>query len=250
MSILLINNIIHIVLPRPNLRSVISFMMHQLNEYDEDYLDELSNLTSTWNLTPPMDDKKQHIKRIFLPINDQYKSKHMRYTPGQEAGGSHWSLLLVDIITATPNTTKCYYGETESEVKFYHFDSHRGYNLHVAKAVANKLYSVLKKYYSSTKTEGETSSSVNVNECQALQQNNGYDCGLYTLGFAEALLRVSYGRFDGGGNKSFIDEEKALENVFTSYMNDMGGQTHFASNLRKRIRDDIRELASKYAHSS
>ena len=209
--------------------TVISFVMHQLDESDHD---EISNLISVWNLSPPNDAKQHHIKRIFVPINDQYKSSHMSYTPGQDAGGSHWSLLVIDIITATPNNV------TKPEIQFYSFDSNHGYNISAAKAVANKLNNVLHQHYSSTQKK-DTTSSVNVMECQALKQNNGYDCGLFTLGFAEAILR-----YDG------LLDKASLETAFTSYMNDMGGQINFATNLRKRIGDDIRKLALDYQQSS
>jgi hypothetical protein len=227
------NNIIDCLFLDP---TVISFIMHQLDESDHD---EISNSISVWNLSPPNTTKQQHIKRIFVPINDQYKSSHMSYTSGQEAGGSHWSLLVIDIITKPP------INETKPEIQFYSFDSHRGYNTSAAKAVANKLYSVLQQHYSSM--QKDATASVNVIEYQALQQNNGYDCGVYTLGFAEALLRLSN---DGSGSNDGLLDKDSLETAFTSYMNDMGGQIHFASNLRKRIGDDIRKLALDYQRSS
>ena len=213
--------------------TVISFMMHQLDESDED---EVSSLTSAWNLSPPNDADvtQQNIKRIFLPINDEHQSSRMNYTPGQHAGGSHWSLLVIDIITTTSKNN-----EIKPEIQFYSFDSHHGYNISAAKAVANKMYILFQHHYSSLKKDAIT--SVNVIECQALQQNNGYDCGMYTLGFAEALLRLSN---DRSGNNTGLLDEKAIEAAFTSYMNDMGGQMHFASNLRRRIGDDIRKLVS------
>ncbi|KAK1745737.1 C48 family peptidase [Skeletonema marinoi] len=213
--------------------TVISFIMHQLDESDED---EVSSLTSAWNLSPPNDADvtQQNIKRIFLPINDEHQSSHMNYTPGQHAGGSHWSLLVIDIITTTSKNN-----ETKPKIQFYSFDSHHGYNISAAKAVANKMYSLFQHHYSSLKKD-DAITRVNVIECQALQQNNGYDCGVYTLGFAEALLRLSNDK--SGSNNGLLDE-KAIEAAFTSYMNDMGGQIHFASNLRRRIGDDIRKLA-------
>jgi hypothetical protein len=214
--------------------AIISFTMHQIDVSDQD---EVSNLISAWNLSPP-DDAKQHIKRIFVPINDEHKSSHMSYTPGGGAGGSHWSLLVVDIITTTTTPN---YDETKQGMHFYSFDSHEGYNISAAKAVAHKLHTVLQQQYSSM---GRTA-SVNVIEFhQAMQQTNGYDCGVYTLGFAEALLRLSNDRSDSG-----LLDEKAIETAFSSYVNDMGGQIHFASNLRKRIGDDIRKLALDYQQS-
>ena len=212
--------------------TVISFIMHQLDESDED---EVSNLTSAWKISSPNDDAKQQleIKRIFLPINDEHQSSHMRYTFGH-AGGSHWSLLVIDIIASTSKN------ETKPQIQYYSFDSHRGYNTSAANAVANKLHRIFRQHYSSLQKDEMT--KVNVVECQALQQSNGYDCGVYTLGFAEALLRLS----NGSGSCNGLLDDRAIETAFTSYMNDMGGQINFASNLRKRIADDIRKLASEY----
>lgn len=225
--------------------TVISFIMHQLDESDED---EVSNLILAWKLPPPNNDSKQQqqqhhyeIKRIFVPINDQHKSSYMSYTPGQYAGGTHWSLLVIDIIiTATPKND-----EAKPEVQFYSFDSHRGCNISAANAVASKMYSLFQQHYSSLEKDGVT--TVNVIDCEALQQNNGYDCGLYTLGFAEALLRLS--NEGGSGSSNGLLDKKAIESAFTSYMNDMGGQLNFASNLRRRIGDDIRKLALEYQQS-
>lgn len=220
--------------------TVLSYIMHQLDEDDED---EVSNLLSAWKLPPQNNDAKQQqheIKRIFVPINDQHKSSHMSYTP-QYAGGTHWSLLVIDITIAS-TSEHC---ETKPEVRFYSFDSHRGYNISAAKAVANKMYRLFKQHYSSLERDGVTNE--NVIDCEAPQQNNGYDCGLYTLGFAEALLRFSNESGSGSSN-GFLDE-KTRESAFTSYMNDMGGQAHFASNLRRCIGDDIRKLAMEYQRS-
>jgi len=223
--------------------TVISFLMHQLDESDED---EVSSLTLAWKLPPPNNDAKQQqqqqheIKRIFVPINDQHKSSHMAYTPGQYAGGTHWSLLVIDIIITSTSEHK-----TKPEILFYSFDSHRGYNISAAKAVANKMYSVIQQHYTSLQRDGL--STVNVIDCEALQQNNDYDCGLYTLGFAEALLRHSNESVNGSNNG--LLDEKAIESAFTSYMNDMGGKVNFASNLRRRIGDDIRKLALEYQQS-
>lgn len=222
--------------------TVISYIMQQLDEDDED---EVSNLILAWKLPPQNNDVKQQqqheIKRIFVPINDQHKSSHMSYTPGQYAGGTHWSLLVIDIIINSTSENN----EAKPELLFYSFDSHRGYNISAAKAVANKMYSLFQQQYSSLQKDGVT--NVNVIDCEALQQNNGYDCGLYTLGFAEALLRLS--NESGSGSNNGLLDEKTIESAFASYMNDMGGQVHFASNLRRRIGDDIRKLALEYQHS-
>lgn len=40
----------------------------------------------------------------------------------------------------------------------------------------------------------------------------------------------------------------SIETAIASYMSDMGGQIDFASNLRKRIRDDIHKLAVEHSN--
>jgi hypothetical protein len=223
--------------------AVISFIMHQLEESDEDYEDEVSNLMSTWNL-------EQQQRRIFLPINDEYGRSSMRYTQGQQqASGSHWTLLLVDILmSAAPpvDTEQQHNNVIVPEMKFYHCDSHRGYNQFAAQAVANKVKSVFLKHYSDD--DDSTASNVNVTECQVPQQSNGFDCGLYTLGFAEALLRLSNDNLCGSSRHSSDGLLKgSIETAIASYMSDMGG-LNFASNLRKRIRDDIHKLAVEHSN--
>jgi hypothetical protein len=218
--------------------AVISFIMHQLDESDEDYEDEVSNLMSTWNL----EQQQCSIKRLFLPINDEYGSSSLSYTQGQQqASGSHWSLLLVDIVmsAAAPpvHTTQQHNNVTMPEIKFYHCDSHRGYNQFAAHAVANKVKRVFLKHYS---TGDNDSTAANVTECQVPQQSNGFDCGLYTLGFAEALLRLSKDNPCGGNrNKNDGLLKISIETSIASYMSE---QINFASNLRKRIREDIQNL--------
>ena len=237
--------------------AVISFIMHQLDETDEDYGDEVSNLMSTWNL------EQQQRSRFFLPINDEYGSSSMRYTQGQQqASGSHWSLLLVDIVmsTAAPpvDTTQQRNNVTMPEMKFYHCDSHRGYNQFAAQAVANKVKRVFLKHYSTGDDVSINTTNVNVTECQVPQQSNGFDCGLYTLGFAEALLRLSNDNPCSSSSSSNNDDDNnnnkndgllkvRIETAIASYMSDMGG-LNFASTLRKRIRDDIHKLAVEHSN--
>lgn len=237
--------------------AVISFIMHQLDETDEDYGDEVSNLMSTWNL------EQQQRSRFFLPINDEYGSSSLSYTPGQQqASGSHWSLLLVDIVMSTTSppvdTTQQRNNMTMPEMKFYHCDSHRGYNQFAAQAVANKVKRVFLKHYSTADDDSINTTNVAVTECQVPQQSNGFDCGLYTLGFAEALLRLSNNDNPCGSSRSSSNNDNnkndgllkvSIEAAIASYMSDMmGGQINFASNLRKRIRDDIHKLAVEHSH--
>lgn len=227
--------------------AVISFIMHQLDESDEDYEDEVSNLMSTWNL----EQQQRSIKKFFLlPINDEYGSSSLSYTQGQQqASGSHWSLLLVDIVmsAAAPpvDTTQQHNSVTMPEMKFYHCDSHRGYNQFAAQAVANKVKRVFLQHYS-TGDNDSTAANVNVTECQVPQQSNGFDCGLYTLGFVEALLRLSNDNPCGSSRSRNNNDgllKVSIETAIASYMSDMGG-INFASNLRKRIRDDIHKACS------
>jgi len=70
-------------------------------------------------------------------------------------------------------------------------------------------------------------------ECQTPQQQNGYDCGLFALGFAEAL---------SGTDEHFIVKEDC-EGLLQNHFENNGGQGDFALRLRRNIGDAIRELA-------
>ncbi|KAL7543755.1 hypothetical protein ACHAXR_013447 [Thalassiosira sp. AJA248-18] len=237
--------------------SVISFLVHQLPEDDEDYDDELANLNASWNLPQPptsgrcdgmqklLDSKKQinthtkskqkhQRKRVFIPISDQFGASRSAFArPG---GGYHWSLLLWEINTM-------YYEIDDGfnalvDVDFRHFDSSRGCNTSAAKAVAKKLHNVLCE--SMSEMDGVANAVAEVLECQTPQQKNGYDCGVLALGFAEALSESDdYGFVKG-------QYEALLQSDFEG----KGGHGEFAYGLRKRIGDDIRELAREYATSN
>jgi hypothetical protein len=75
---------------------------------------------------------------------------------------------------------------------------------------------------------------VEVVECQTPQQQNGYDCGLFALGFAEALSKT---------DEHFIVKENC-ESLLQSHFEKNGGHRDFALRLRRNIGDVIRELAS------
>ncbi|KAL9189998.1 hypothetical protein ACHAXT_009673 [Thalassiosira profunda] len=213
--------------------SVISFLVHQLPEDDDDYEEELSNLGSSWNLpqppTPPghRDGVKKHRqKRVFVPISDQFGADRAAFAiPG---GGSHWSLLLWEINIFSCNGNKASVGV------YQHFDSSRGCNAAAASAVAKKLHRVLCASMQHQKGRGSgITHQARVTECTTPQQRNGYDCGVLTLGFADALSS------DHGFGVAAEHRESLLE----TYFEGNGGHEKFASELRKQIADDIRQLA-------
>jgi Ulp1 family protease len=188
--------------------------MHQCDEEDEDFVDEVSNMHQAWDLS-----STSH-KRVFVPINDQFNASRTAFAkPG---GGSHWSLLLW---TITRNTSL-----SMPSCSFYHFDSSSGYNKTAALAVSQKLLKVL---HCRSKSDLTNIDSINVNECKTPQQNNAYDCGVYLLGFAEALSSV----------KDDLTSESCKEKYEETVSSYAGGD-EFAVKLRQQICDDIRTLST------
>ena len=145
------------------IRSVVSFLVHQLTEDDDDFDKELLNLNASWNL--PQSPTSGHDvdgmkkvgkenlraqkltqthsrKRIFVPISDQFGESKVAFArPG---GGSHWSLLLWEV-------NNLYYETDEGfnalvGVGFYSFDSSQGVNKTAAEVVAKKLHKVRNFY--------------------------------------------------------------------------------------------------------
>ena len=124
------------------------------------------------------------------------------------------------------------------DVDFRHFDSSRGCNALAAKAVAKKLHNVL--CASMSEMDGVANVVAEVLECQTPQQRNGYDCGVLALGFAEALSAPDDYGFVKGQYEALLQTD----------CEGKGGQEEFAYGLRKRIGDDIRELATEHATSN
>ena len=212
-------------------RSVISFLMHQLTEDDEDYEDELSNLSASWQLPvqPPTSSTQtqQQRKRLYIPISDQFGASRLAFTrPG---GGYHWSILLWDIVTSYKKVDDDGFSAVV-DVGFHHFDSSKGLNELAAKAVAEKLQKVL---HTSMSKDVRITDVVEVVECKTPQQRNGYDCGVLALGFAEALSVCD--------DHGFAKEH--YESMLQSHFETNGGHENFALGLRKKIGDDIRQLA-------
>lgn len=213
-------------------RSVISYLMHQCDEEDED---ELTSLNHAWKLLklcskqgadgdnkePP---KSTTFQRLFVPINDQYAhSKSCFAIPG---GGSHWSLLIWDIVATSYSDFRS--NKLHVESMYYHFDSSSGYNASAAKAVSVKLHKVLCCVSSSIFIENVDLK--NPVECTTPQQTNGYDCGVFMLAVAGALS------CDGSG-----ENKEEFERTIRTYFDGMGD--NFALTLRKQIADNIRQLS-------
>uniref|UniRef100_A0A6B2LHV5 Ubiquitin-like protease family profile domain-containing protein n=1 Tax=Arcella intermedia TaxID=1963864 RepID=A0A6B2LHV5_9EUKA len=88
---------------------------------------------------------------IFIPINDKTDLE-------AEIGGSHWSLLVW----------------IKKDEKFYTFDSYSGANNQIARRTAYRFSQLVSNKSVPTVQTG-----------RAPCQTNGYDCGVYTIVFAE-----------------------------------------------------------------
>ncbi|KAL9183931.1 hypothetical protein ACHAXT_002017 [Thalassiosira profunda] len=207
--------------------SVVSFLMHQLPEDDEDFADGASNLVASWKLTRQSNspDLREHQrKRIFIPISDQFGADRSAFVrPG---GGMHWSLLLWEIGAFCGGDAHVSLG-----IRFQHFDSSKGCNASAARAVASKLLKVMCAPMSKKDCNID---SLEVIECRTPQQRNGYDCcGVLTLFFAEALS-------SSGG---FGIPKEQRESLLATHFGNNGGHEKFALGLREKLGKDIRELA-------
>ena len=192
--------------------SVVSYLIHQCDENDDNFLEQVSSLYQAWDVPTK--------SKIFVPINDQFNKSRVEFSrPG---GGSHWSLLLWTINNCSEDL-----GRWDSN--FYHFDSSKGYNASAAIRVSEKLMKVLHCNVSIAKTE----ISANVIECKTPQQNNGYDCGLFLLGFSQVL------------SSNDLPSDKISKQQFEHALYQYASGTHFASELRKTIASDICKLLSK-----
>lgn len=99
---------------------------------------------------------------IFFPINNNERD---------QAGGSHWSLLVF----------------SRSEKSFYHFDSMNPSNERQCERFIRRIKSYL------------NIATVSLRAAHCLQQTNGYDCGIHVLCNAENIAQhiVSKNKVDG-----------------------------------------------------
>lgn len=99
---------------------------------------------------------------IFFPINDNQRD---------QAGGSHWSLLVF----------------SRPEKSFYHFDSMNSSNERQCEQFIRKIKGYL------------NISTVLLRPAHCLEQSNGYDCGIHVLCNAENIAHhiVNKNRVDG-----------------------------------------------------
>jgi sentrin-specific protease 8 len=128
---------------------------------------------------------------VFFPLNNN--------TSVTKSGGSHWTLLVLDVPRAA----------------IYSFDSMQGSNDRAANKLAKALAPLLPKLQSasdssdakkqskeatkeaSASASSSKSANVTVSFPPTPQQNNGFDCGVYTLLVAEVLAGARAAAKDG-----------------------------------------------------
>lgn len=105
-------------------------------------------------------------KCIFFPLNNCDRK--------DAAGGSHWSLLVF----------------CKQDKTCYHFDSSKGYNSNIASKFAENIMNCILDKNEPNKKFVDTDSP---------QQDNGYDCGVYVLCFADVITKyvMKTGKVDG-----------------------------------------------------
>jgi hypothetical protein len=233
--------------------SVISFLMHQLNENDEAYSEELSNLNSSWHL-PTLacagigwtNNRGMTImrRRVFVPISDQFGASNAEFAkPG---GGTHWSMLLWEVYARFNRNGH----HAELVSNFFHFDSSAGYNKDAAWRACKRLGAVLQHFDDDGKcaVRRKDPGVFYVEECQVPQQYNGYDCGLFALGFAEALASSppKFPHPDGNFATTNLETKEFHEAAVRAHFEENGGPESYALGLRRRIGNDIRKIASRW----
>lgn len=109
----------------------------------------------------------KRMKYIVLPVNDCFESNL-----SENSGGTHWSLLVY---------------ENERSI-FYHYDSIRDHNTDSAKIISTKLLQFI---------TGSPCVTAVVKEEPTPQQQNSYDCGIFTIIMAELIIQQLLDSNDG-----------------------------------------------------
>lgn len=188
--------------------SVVSFFMHQCS--DEEDFEDFKKGT-----------KLPNHGFVFIPVNNAMR-RRSEFHKDYFHNGSHWSLLVIAICKSGSGTG------IERHRQYWHFDSvkHSG-NSFAAKDIADKLSAVFPH-----------GSETIVQEADAPQQENGYDCGIHMLETMKLLCS------DDMSNEKCMD--KALtdlqlqENKLQIFVKANPG---FCQRLRKEIVQEILDHA-------
>jgi Ulp1 family protease len=232
----------HVTLLDP---SVVSFLVHQLSTdcLDDDSFDDCIAFKKAWlgnhnadNAHVHNDDptsSHHHVSFIFAPINDDHAtaSQH-RVVSSNHPRGNHWSLLLLVLISCEAADIS----QQQHAQYFFHIDSMSGTNARAAKITANQMNAIL-SVDSSFRCD---SSPV---ECNVPQQTNGFDCGLCTLAYADALSKEVYERWN---HQQILDMniwKEWIEQTLTKHVEYCGNVETMARNLRRDIAKDINHLS-------
>ena len=118
-------------------------------------------------------------KYIFMAVNDN-KSK-------TEPGGQHWSLLIYTI----------------KEDMWYHYDSLNNLNLKEARYLVGRIQDYLRP-----------GATPKITEAICTQQDNNYDCGAYTMIYAQNIAKILEGNsHDSKGISKCIFDKNDPKNL-------------------------------------
>ncbi|GMH91213.1 hypothetical protein TrVE_jg6769 [Triparma verrucosa] len=146
--------------------AVVSFLVNQLDEEEEDFQSECSS----------MDIFESGNSNFLIPVNSSYASSE---TFGEVGAGNHWSLLHIVIL--------------EAQVSWKHYDS--------SPSLSNSsaAFRTLSKFMLCYKTARKISIGNAVGEDIAGNQTDGWRCGWYVLGNCSRILQGQEGGEDGEG---------------------------------------------------
>lgn len=155
---------------------------------------QLVKLMPEAQLGPVLDPLELRTRRaLLLPVNSN--------TRPDQAGGSHWSLLVcLNPAGARPTT-------------FLHLDSARGFNKGEARALAGRLASYL-----------GVAAAEDCSELEVPQQTNGYDCGLHCLAMAESVARQVQAGQDPGQDPVLTAQVPGMRAELTKLLLDLAAR--------------------------